>query len=1156
MNDFVHTHVHTEFSMLDGYSRIKRLTDEAQRLGQRALAITDHGNMHGVPDFYDACTASGIKPILGMEGYIVDDVTVREGRMGDYNHLLLFAQNQKGYQNLLKLTTRSHAEGFYYKPRIDKKMLAEHSEGLIVTSGCLAGEIPSLIQAKADEEKIAEVFAWYREHFDGRFYAEIQDHAEEDSPQIPVNAAVIRLAKKFGVPLLATNDLHYVAREDAKTQDVMLCVQMGKDYDDPKRMRFGSENYYLKSAAEMYDLFYDFPDAMRNTVALAERCEDIVIPRGLDLIPTFHVPPQFPSDEIYLYYLCEQGLRWRYGDISAEVRARLDREFKVIRDKGFVSYFLIVWDYVKFARGRGMRCVARGSVAGSVVAYALGMSNVDPLRYDIMFERFLNPERSAMPDIDIDFPDDRREEVVRYIADTYGWDKVAQIVTFNKMAAKAAVRDVARVLNLRPEGDAISRALPPNMSLGMAVTEAPDLVRLLEMTPKDGTGENPYKRIIDKALGLEGTVRNTGVHAAGVVISNMPLVDLTPCQPRDRKVQDGWLITQYSQHHLEEMGLLKMDCLGLSNLSILQRSVKLIEEHRGETLDIDTIPVDDEEAFKLMAAGQTTGIFQFESPNMRSYLKELKPTRLEDITAMVALYRPGPMDSIPRYIRAKHGGEVTYPHPRLENILRETYGVLVYQDQVLLTAVELAGFTWGEVDKFRKAIGKKIREELLAYKSKFIKGCEKNGIDTVTAEDIFNLIEPFGGYGFNKAHAASYALVAYQTAYLKAHYPAEFFAASLTTEAGDPKKVAAILADCRNREISVLPPDINHSQREFSVERTEALGADAVRFGLSAVKNLGDVAVANILAARRTGGPFQSIADIFARTQKFSTGHAQALAKAGALDCFSENRAALLAAIPASAKAGRAWRDRKQASGHPEDALPDVAPQTPRERLTAEFEMLGFYVSGHPLKEYEAQIRDTATHYAALLTGDDDCQLVKIVGRVAEVKTMKTKDGAQMARAVIEDLTGTVDVVVFAATYAKTKLYWKQGSIVVIEGDFRYSEERQQILIKRADKFTPEQKKATTNTAAAAVVEQKRVLRIVVPDVVHADPKRSAGADMKLVFAANKVLAEHVGEDQYVIVDGRNLTLASSNNKKCVTVSDELLGKLTALGVTAKVVAR
>ncbi|MGZ6281828.1 MAG: DNA polymerase III subunit alpha [Ktedonobacterales bacterium] len=1139
-SDFVHTHVHTEYSMLDGHSRINALVAEAKRLGQRALAITDHGNMHGVPDFHDACVKAGITPIVGMEGYIVDDVNVREGRSADYNHLLLFAQNQVGYQNLLKLVTRSHVEGFWRKPRIDKAMLEEHSNGLIVTTGCLAGEIPELIR-QSDEDAIERVVDWYKRVFGDRFYAEIQDHEELESPQGLVNNAIIDLARRFDLPLLATNDLHYVKQEDAATQDVMLCVQMAKDFNDPERMKFGSDNYFLKNAAQMERLFGHLPEALTNTVALAERCQGgVVIPTGLPLIPAFAVPFGFATDKEYLYYLCEQGLRWRYGAISDEVRVRLDREFKVIADKGFVSYFLIVWDYVNYARSQGMRCVARGSVAGSVVAYALGMSNIDPLRYDLMFERFLNPERNAMPDIDMDFPDDRREEVVRYIARKYGWDKVAQIVTFSTMAARAAVRDVGRVLNLRSESDAIARLIPQNMDLATAATTVSDLASLIEKNAE-------HRQIVEMARGLEGTVRNTGVHAAGIVISNTPLVDLTPCQPRDRKVAGGWLLTQYGQDQLERIGLLKMDCLGLSNLSILQRTVKLIEESRGEKLDIDAIPVDDLDAFKLLAAGETTGIFQLESPNMRAYIKELKPSRLEDITAMVALYRPGPMDSIPRYIRAKHNPEqITYPHPRLEGILRETYGVLVYQDQVLLTAVQLAGFTWGEVDKFRKAIGKKIREELLKYRDKFIKGCVANGIDKATAEQLFELIEPFGGYGFNKAHAASYALVAYQTAYLKAHYPAEFFAASLTTEAGDPKKVTAILEDCRRRDITVLPPDINRSGREFSVERT-SIDSDAVRFGLSAIKNLGDKTVDGILAARQAGGDYRSMAEVFARAEKFSTGHAQALAKAGAFDCFNTNRAQLLAAIEASAKRGRAWRSRKSAEGHPLDEFTaDIEPLAPRERLAAEFEMLGFYVSGHPLAEFAAQIRATATKYSAELTGDDDCQKVKLVGRVVEVKKIKTRTGDTMARAVIEDLQGFMDIVVFAGVYVKTSTLWRPGVIVVIDGEYRHSDEKQQVIAKAVERFIPETKKKGEETAP------QRVLRVRVGNNVATEGAHAGmptGPNVALVSRARAILADHKGEEEYEIVDdaaGRVLSKGKGN--KGVSITDELLTKLVASG--------
>src|SRR5690242_5084799 len=701
-----------------------------------ALALTDHGGMYGSIEFYKACKAAGAKPILGVEGYLAPSIEEKTGRY-EYNHLLLLARNQAGYHNLLKLTTIAHTRGYHYRPRVDKKVLAAHAEGLIVTSGCLSGEIPELL-LKGDLNGARAAARWYQDVFGPEnFYIEVQDHNAPESPQVKLNPLLYELSRETGAPLLATNDLHYVAAGDASAQDVLLCVQTGKTLEDPKRMKFDSSEYYLKTPAEMARLFPELPDALANTVRVAEQCE-VAIEFGDSLIPSFAIPAEYRSQDEYLYQLCLEGVRERYGEIGETLQGRLDYEFEVIRSKGFVSYFLIVWDYVNYARRRGMRCVARGSAAGSLVAYALGITNVDPLRYELLFERFLNPERMSMPDIDMDFPDDRREEVIRYVADKYGWDRVAQIVTFNTMAAKAAVRDVGRVMGMQNEADRVARLIPtgPKVTINSALKDVAELRQTYETHQQIHT-------LVDTARSLEGTVRSTGIHAAGVVISREPLETVVPLQLRDYKEANPWLVSQYEQAHLEELGLLKFDFLGLSNLTILMNSQKFIQQTRGIEIDLDRLPTDDARTYELLAQGETTGVFQLESGAMRRYIQELKPTCIEDVTAMVALYRPGPMDSIKTFTQAKHGEiQVKYLHPMLEPLLRESYGVIVYQDQVLLIAVQLADFTWGEVDKFRKAMSKKIPEELAKYRDKFIKGCAKNGIDAKVAEQIFTFIEP------------------------------------------------------------------------------------------------------------------------------------------------------------------------------------------------------------------------------------------------------------------------------------------------------------------------------------------------------------------------------------------------------------------------------
>jgi DNA polymerase III subunit alpha len=1056
--EFTHLHVHSEYSLLDGQSRLDRLIEQTKAGGMSALALTDHGGMYGSIEFYKKAREAGIKPILGEEAYLAPNLEERGARY-DYNHLLLLARDLTGYHNLLKLTTIAHTKGYHSRPRVDKKVLAEHASGLIVTSGCISGEIPDLLR-KDDLNGARMALNWYREVFGTEnFYLEIQDHLAADSPQAQINQHLYALHKETGVPLLATNDLHYVNAKDAEAQDVLLCVQTGKTVDEPKRMKFDSSEYYLKTPAEMERLFPDVPDALRNTMRVAEQC-DVEIEFGRQLQPDYPIPSAFATQLDYLRHLCDEGVRERFGAMSDMVRQRLDYELGIIESKGFVWYFLVVWDFVHHARGKGIRCSARGSGAGSLVGYVLGITTVDPLRYDLLFERFLNPERMSMPDLDMDFPDDRREEVIEYVANKYGWDNVGQIVTFNTMAAKAAIRDVGRVMGMQSEADRVARLIPsgPKVTITSAMNEVRDL--------RQSADQNPATRkLMDMALQLEGTVRSTGIHAAGVVISRERLEDVVPLQLRDYKDPKSWLVSQYEQAHLEELGLLKMDFLGLSNLTILQNCQRFVAETRGITLDLDRLPVDDARTYELLASGETTGVFQLESGAMRSYIKELKPNCLEDLTAMVALYRPGPMESIPRFIKAKHGEiQIKYLHPDLEPFLRESYGVIVYQDQVLQIAVNLAGFSWGEVDKFRKAMGKKIPEVLKAYREKFIHGCEARGISRKIADDIFTLIEPFGGYGFNKAHACSYAWVAYQTAYLKANYTAEFMAATLTTEAGDAKKVIAAVGECRRMGVEVLPPDINQSGGGFSVELLPE--GRAVRFGLQAIKNVGPRPIEELLEARRTGGDFASLADVTARTDSkaVTRGALECLIKAGALDSLGR-RSQLLAALDRAVALGAQLRRAREvgqnslfggASGEPTSAdftLPDV-PDHPQQQILAwEKDLLNLYLSVHPLAHVAAALKRRVTTWAVNLNEEWAGQTVTLGGRVASVRVIRTKKGDSMAAVQLEDVLGTIEVVVFPKAYQASAKMWHEDALVLVTGTVKLRDDEPQLACESVEEL-------------------------------------------------------------------------------------------------------
>ncbi|HCI81855.1 MAG TPA: DNA polymerase III subunit alpha, partial [Ktedonobacter sp.] len=1069
--DFAHLHVHTEYSLLDGFSRIKKLVSQAKTLGMNHLAITDHGAMYGAIEFYKACKAGGVNPIIGIEAYLTEDMKDHSKRYSDdYHHLLLLAKNNTGYYNLMKLTTIANTEGWHLRPRIDKQALAQYAEGLIVTSSCLSGEIPKML-LKEQVDEAYRMANWYRDVFGKEnFYLEIQEHhgifdEGQPSPQGQLNQLLFRMHKELDIPMVITNDLHYVDAHDSASHDVLLCVQTGKQLDTPKRMKFDSQEYYLKSPAEMERLFPDpeMRDALLNTVRIAEQCS--VDPLAYKAkLPNYDIPPGFESQELYLYDLCLKGIDERYGGINDRIKNQLDYEYNMIADKGFIPYFLIEWDFVNYARSNGIRCSARGSAAGSILAYSLGITNVDPLRYQLPFERFFNTERADMPDIDMDFPDDRREEVINYVARKYGYDCVAQMVTFNTMAAKASVKDTARVMGRQGLGDTITRLIPtgPKVTLQGSL----DNVRELNNLYKEN---KEAQEIIDQALKLEGSVRTTGVHAAGVIVANESLEKFVPLQLRDPKDPKQGRITQYEQMHLEELGLIKFDFLGLSNLTILDNAVKYIKASRGEDVILEKVPLDDIEgdevqntkrrkSFELLASGETTGVFQLEGPKMREYIKQLKPTCVEDVMAMIALYRPGPMDSIPDFIAAKHGKKkIKYLDPRLAEWLSESYGIIVYQDQVLFIAVNMANFSWGKVNKFRKALSKKKMDEVEGYKVDFIKGCVANGMKQEDAEELFTLVLPFGGYGFNKAHAASYAVVAFYTAYLKANYTAEFMAATMTTEASDAKKIANAIAECKRMNVEVMGPDVNKSDRGFTVEN------EGVRFGLLAIKGIGEGPIGEIVRVRQEGGPFKSLADFCTRVDPKAVGKGaiETLIKAGAMDSFvNGKRHVLLASVERAMQFGKNERHAKESGlmslfGDMEEVVNaleftlshDAKEISRKQLLEWEKELIGLYISKHPLAYLNDLFKEkSTTHTSAEITEECDRQKAAIGGAIREARRITTKKGDTMCVVQLEDEFGTVGVTVFPKVYEETAEMWVEDSVVIIRGEVQVRRDEAGIL--------------------------------------------------------------------------------------------------------------
>jgi DNA polymerase-3 subunit alpha len=1042
---FAHLHVHSEYSLLDGLSRIKGLVAQAKALGQPAIALTDHGTMYGTIEFFRAARNAGVKPIIGMEAYL--SAGPMEVRDPERYHLLLLAENQVGYQNLLKLASAAQLEGFYYRPRVDHERLARHHEGLIVTTGCMASEIPRLI-SQGQKKKARQQLGWYLDVFGrDRFFLELQEH---NIPELTsINQTLVEWGPRFGVGLVATNDVHYARRQDAKAHDLLLCIQTGKVVGETDRMRMSDDSYYLKSRQEMEALFGEVPGALDNTLLIAERCAVDLEPKGYHL-PPFDVPEGF-DPESYLRHLCEKGLRQRYGQRvdSPEVRSRLEHELSIIHTMGFDTYFLIVWDLCMAARRRDIWWNVRGSAAGSIVAYALEITMVDPLATELIFERFLNPGRVSMPDIDLDFPDDRRHELIEYTVEKYGSDQVAQIITFGTLGARAAVRDVGRAMDVPlPEVDRIAKMIPAIPGKPISITRAMEEVPELKAAAKS----NYVRELLENAASLEGVARHASTHAAGVIISDKPLVEYCPLHRPTKGSNDTGIsvVTQWPMEILESIGLLKVDFLGLSTLTVMRRACELIKERHGQDYDLDNIPLEDPQAFELLASGDVMGVFQVEGSGFRRVLADMKPSKYEHIVAVLALYRPGPMEYIPNYIRRMHGEEkVTYRHPKLEPILKETYGIIVFQEQIMRMATDLAGYSASEADLMRKAVAKKKKEQLLKHRKLFVEGSVENGIPREVVSAIFDDLEAFARYGFPKGHAADYAVITCETAFLKAHYPVEYMTALMTVERHNTDKIGLLVAECRKLNIPVLPPDVNASDVDFTIE-AQPEGGFAIRFGLGAVKNVGEGPVQIILEARQEGC-FENLDDFCRRVdlRQVNRRAMESLVKVGALRPFG-TRAQLLGAIEHlmghSASIHKA-RDVGQmslfgaATGlafSAEEAilaaLPEI-PEAPRkEMLGWEKELVGTYVSEHPLQSIIGELRNVVTHFSGDLDDSLNGQMVTMAGMVNYVRRHTTKKGDPMAFVGIEDLQGLIEVVVFPRTWKETEEQWELDKIVVVRG--------------------------------------------------------------------------------------------------------------------------
>jgi len=1077
---FVHLHVHSEYSLLDGFSNLDDLTKAAVEMGMPAIALTDHGAMYGVIDFYKAAKKVGIKPIVGIEAYLAArDMHSRDSKLDKKSsHLLLLAENQTGYQNLLELASAAQLEGFYYYPRVDHEYLAAHSEGLICTSGCMSAEIPRMIQSGRIDEAQTQL-DWYYDVFGPeRFFLELQEHDIKELDQI--NKTLIDLGRRYDSKFLATNDVHYIKKDDARLQDILLTIQTGSLLSDPNRMRMSDPSYYLRSPDEMSRLFADVPGAISNTLLVAERCEIDLGFTGYHL-PQFEVPDG-KSPEVYLRELCEDGLRRRYQARSSEpvYRERLEEELGIIHDMGFDTYFLIVWDLCRYAMEHDIWYNARGSAAGSIVAYTLDITIVDPIEHGLIFERFLNPGRVSMPDIDLDFRDDRRSEMMEYTARKYGDDKVAQIITFGTLGARAAIRDVGRVMDIPlPEVDRVAKLIPnipgKNVSIADALEDVDELRKIYQDTEY-------FHNLIDTATQMEGVVRNAGTHAAGVIITDKPIVEYIPLhRPTKSSAEESPVktVTQFEMSIVDELGLLKVDFLGLATLTIMAKACELIKQRHEISLHLGNIPVDDSQTYELLGRGETAGVFQVEGAGMRRWLMQMKPKELANVIAMVALFRPGPMDFIPSYIKRMHGQEdVEYLHPSLEPIFEETFGHPVYQEQLMFAAMKLAGYEPSEADDLRKAIAKKIRVKLEKHEQKFIDGAVKNDIPEGIARQIFGDWEEFARYGFNKSHAVDYGVIAVQTAYLKVHYPVEYMTALLSVSKSDAGKVAFYVADCRRMKISVEPPDVNSSHWDFSIEDGSGDGkgdnTSVIRFGLGAIKNVGRGPVDTVLNARSEGS-FKDLNDFARSVDLRNVGRRalECLVKVGALDSFG-SRTAILESLDRiislstthfkAADAGQISLFGAHTGVVDDIVLPETSIElSRREILDWERELLGLYVSDHPLNPIMDDLREIVTHYSSQLSEANPRERVRVAGLITRVRNHQTRTGKAMGFVMIEDLQGGIELVIFPRLWERVHEMIEFDKVILVDGRIDETSAEPKVLVDHVSRDLKRVESASTS---------------------------------------------------------------------------------------------
>lgn len=1132
MSEFVHLHIHSEFSLLDGANRIKDLPVRAKELGMDAIAITDHGSMYGTIDFYKACKKEGVKPIIGCEVYVAPRSRFdKEPNIDNhYNHLILLAKNQQGYQNLSKLVSIGFVDGYYYKPRIDLEVLEKYHEGLICLSACLAGAVNQAL-LNGENEKAEEIALWHKRVFGEDYYIEIQNNGMKE--QVLANQKLIALARKLNIPLVATNDAHYLKREDAYNHEVLLCIQTGKRMSDMDRMRFETDELYVKSPEEMIEYFKAFPDAIENTVKIAEKC-NVEFEFGHTILPNYDVPAEFQTHYDYFKKLCDDGIKNRYGEKpSQEILDRAEYELNVIQKMGYVDYFLIVWDFIHYAKTNGISVgPGRGSGAGSIIAYAIEITDIDPMKYGLLFERFLNPERISMPDFDVDFCYEHRQDVIDYVSEKYGHDHVSQIITFGTMAAKMVIRDVARVLDVSySEADSLAKMIPNELH----ITIQKALEQNKELRERYET-EEAVKRVLDIAMALEGMPRQASTHACGVVITKEPVDTYVPLY-----VRDGQISTQYIMTTLEELGLLKMDFLGLRTLTVIQDTIDLVKENRGNDVEFDK-EMADPKVYQLWQEGKSSGIFQFESQGMTNFMKELKPDCLEDLIAGVSLYRPGPMDQIPRYVKGKlNPGHNEYTHPSLEPILNVTYGCMVYQEQVMQIVRDLAGYSLGRADLVRRAMGKKKLDVMAKEREVFIHGqvdeegtvvvpgCIRNGIDEKSANKIFDEMAEFAKYAFNKSHAACYAVIAYRTAYLKAYYPAEFMAATLNSFLGNLDKIPQYIDECKMLGIEILKPEINKSDTKFTTEyeaTDSKISTDTeipssinakIRFGLGSIKNVGTVPVNSIVKERKENGPYKSFTDFCERIADEAVNKKciESLIKAGAFDEFEQTRSTLLASfeniidtIQSGKKKGLDGQvsmfdlgseQEKEKMNDIKYKFEEHEELSNKELLSIEKEMLGIYISGHPLEKLRNEIEKNATintiqlrqieeqMNSQILTEEAitkekpkfvDGQKVKYAGIITSIKKKYTKNNKIMAFVTIEDLYGMVEVLVFENAYLSAGKSLVEENIVVVEGRLSIREEETTTIIANEIKdFGEQRQKIFTLDITTASEEQKEKLR-------------------------------------------------------------------------------